>query len=445
MSIQEFREESSRRHRTTSAGSTSLSSHVLAAYPGERISFGVSLNGPIGHRLRIDAESLPTRVASIAISPKESTAPFTSKVDIIVSPGAPPGVYTFKLRIVDITTNTLLGQESIILIVLRRGLPKTIARHYKRLKTLYLTHGAQALVWYILAHIFRNGATFTQIKHVYEVVVKAPVSNGTIGSILRRMLKKRIIFEKYPGLYIANVKDFNVLLSRIDSSRVRLQAHTKRRNTQRTSETLNEDIKVDFTKLPKPIERVWKRAQEIADEYGALAALYFLLHSLLGAEATGYLLYWLDTWFIVCRSKTGFCFHFYSILLHEMLRRLGLREGILYNYFRKWQHLEAQKIAQEYIRRYYISHPSARRLHYMLKKLKYIRYDNDIYTLKIYHYEDGSMGLEIYDERGEELLHQDSIKNNIAVTSVETKTAFPFEHIDKKSENTYFYRPAGLY
>ena len=40
---------------------------------------------------------------------------------------------------------------------------------------------------------------------------------------------------------------------------------------------------------------------------------------------------------------------------------------------------------------------------------------------------------------------QDDIKNSIATTSVETKTAFPFEHIDMKSENTYFHRPAGLY
>ena len=41
----------------------------------------------------------------------------------------------------------------------------------------------------------------------------------------------------------------------------------------------------------------------------------------------------------------------------------------------------------------------------MLKELKYIKYDNEIHTLKIHNYKDGSMGLEIYDERGEELLH----------------------------------------
>lgn len=216
MSVLEFHEESSGRRRAVGASSTSLSSHTLVAYPGEHIGFGVSLNGPVGHRLRVDVEGLPTRVASIAVSPRESTAPFTSSIDIIVNPGASPGVYTFKLMIVDLTTNILLGQESIALIVLRRGIPKTLARHYQKLKALYSTYGAQALIWYILTRIFRNGATFTQIKHVYETIVKAPISNGTIGNILRRMKKKRIIIEKHPGVYVTNVKDFNVLLSRID-------------------------------------------------------------------------------------------------------------------------------------------------------------------------------------------------------------------------------------
>ncbi len=445
MSVQEFREESSERRRTVGIGSTSLLSHVLAAYPGERISFAVSLNGPIGHRLRVDIEGLPTTIASITMNPRESIAPFASSIDIHVNPGAAPGAYTFKLRVVDTTTNTLLGLESITLIVLRRGVLKTLTKHYQKLKTLYSSYGAQALVWYILTYIFRNGATFTQIKHVYELVVKAPISNGTIGNTLRRMMKKRIIVEKHPGVYVSNVKDFNVLLSRIDLSRVRLQADAKRENTQKTSEVLDEDEKVNLTRLPKPIRRVWERAQEIAHEHSALAALYFLLHSLLGAEATGYLLYWLDTWFIVCRSKTGFCYHFYSILLHEMLRKLGLREGVQYNYFRKQEHVEAQRSAQGFIRRHYVSHPNARRLHYMLKELGYIEYDNEVYTIKIYRYKDGRIGLEIYDDSGEELLHQDSIRVNTVPVGVEIRTAFPFEHTDEKNEETYFSRPSGLY
>lgn len=55
---------------------------------------------------------------------------------------------------------------------------------------------------------------------------------------------------------------------------------------------------------------------------------------------------------------------------------------------------------QEYIREYYDSHPVARRLHYYLKKEGYLQYDNEIYTLKIYHYANGEIGLETYDNRG---------------------------------------------
>jgi hypothetical protein len=82
---------------------------------------------------------------------------------------------------------------------LRRGLPKTLAKHYQKLKTMYRTYGAQATIWYILTHIFKDGATFTQIKNAYEIIVGETVSNGTIGNILGRMRRKRIIIEKHPG------------------------------------------------------------------------------------------------------------------------------------------------------------------------------------------------------------------------------------------------------
>jgi len=165
MNVQEFYEDSSEQDRTVDISSASLFSHVLVAYPGERISFSVSLNSPIGYRLRIHVEDLPTKIASVTASPKESIALFTSSIDIHINPGAPLGVYTFKLMMVDLTTNILLGRESIAFIVLRRGIPKTLARHYQKLKALYSTYGAQALAWYILTHVFRNSATFTQIKH----------------------------------------------------------------------------------------------------------------------------------------------------------------------------------------------------------------------------------------------------------------------------------------
>lgn len=109
------------------------------------------------------------------------------------------------------------------------------------------------------------------------------------------------------------------------------------------------------------------------------------------------------------------------------------------------QHEEAKNIAQQYVREYYHSYPNARRLHYQLKELRYLWYDEDVYTLKICRYPNNSIGLEVYNDRGEELLHSDCIENNTIPKRIETKTAFPFEHVDEKNEKVYFSRPSGLY
>jgi len=58
----------------------------------------------------------------------------------------------------------------------------------------------------------------------------------------------------------------------------------------------------------------------------------------------------------------------------------------------------------------------------------------------------GKIGLEIYDDRGEELLlHQDGIRAGALVVDVEIRSAYSFEHVYKPDEETYFHRPAGLY
>ena len=448
MSIQEYLDENNVHRSNSEARSSStstLSRRILVAYPGERIVFSIAVKEPVNHIIQIRAEGLPKHIASITANPDMSTAPFTSSITILVNRGTVPGNYPFNLAIYDITKDRLLGLEHMVLVILDKKVPRVFVKHYSGLIKLYRRYGAQAVIWYLLSYVFTKGATFNQLKTAYELVTQRRVSNGTIGSILKRMRKKRIIIEKTPGIYISNVKDFNILLSRIDVSRVRVQAYKAKRSRHELQAALSENTRIDFNKLPAPIRRLWKRAQEIAYKHGVLAALYFLIYSLFAVRQTGYLLYWFNMWFIYCEQKTNFCHHFYSVLLHEMLQRLGLPEGIQYNYFKPWEHLEAQRIAQEYIRKYYVSHPNARRLHYMLKKLKYIRYDNDIYTLKIYHYEDEKIGLEIYDDKGEELLHSDSVRKNLVSNKVEIKTAFPFEHVDKQNENTYSVRPAGLY
>ncbi len=85
--------------------------------------------------------------------------------------------------------------------------------------------------------------------------------------------------------------------------------------------------------------------------------------------------------FLYCERKTGFCHYFYSQLLHHYFQLLKLREGIMYK--RSQEHLEAMRVASRYVRKYYGSHQSSRRLHYELKKRDYFEYDNDVYNVEI--------------------------------------------------------------
>ena len=166
--------------------------------------------------------------------------------------------------------------------------------------------------------------------------------------------------------------------------------------------------------------------------------MYFLEYALVGVRQTGFLLLWINDWFVYCESKTGFCHHFTSQLLSRYFRMLGLQEGILYSQTNN--HEEARRKAQKYIKEYYRSFRAARRLHYMLKEWNLIGYeDQEVYTLELLYYQDGSIGVRIWDEQKEELLEELGVKGEKPI-KVKRKTAFPEEHIYAPNEETYFYR-----
>lgn len=202
--------------------STAVSRRVLVAYPGEVVRLGMDVRGPRGHVVKVEVRGLPVDVAVATVTPEESPAPFTSTIAVSVSAGAPPGIYPFELVVCDATEERVLGAEPLALLVLDRGLPRDFAKHYSKLRELYVEYGAMATIWHLLKHVFPNGATFTQLKQAYQLVAGRKVSNGTVGNTLKRMLEKKIIAEKQPGLYVANVKDFDMVLSRIDIARVRV-------------------------------------------------------------------------------------------------------------------------------------------------------------------------------------------------------------------------------
>jgi len=72
--------------------------------------------------------------------------------------------------------------------VLPRILPRVFAGEFKTIVNLYRARGAMWMIWYLLNHISTNGATFTQLKEAYELVIGRSISKGTISNILRRMI-----------------------------------------------------------------------------------------------------------------------------------------------------------------------------------------------------------------------------------------------------------------
>ena len=296
----------------------------------------------------------------------------------------------------------------------------------------------------MIAKVYENGASFTELKNAYELIRGNPVRKVTIAKILKRMIRKGLIFKREDGRYYPLVTRPEITFSRIDRKRIRIPQPG--RTTKKTGEsremTALEKLLEKLSHEPYVAKPAFRRAQKIAQKHGRLAAAYFLVYSLVGARETGYLLLWFNAMFVYCEKKTGFCHYFYSELLHKYFRLLGLREGIMYRHNR--EHMEVMRIAHKYVRKYYGSHQSSRRIHYKLKEQGYLEYDNEVYNIEIFHYEDGDLGVRLWDNNMQEVLYEENITDK-PVTRREIKPAYPYEHIHEPNEETYFHRPAGIY
>ncbi len=79
----------------------------------------------------------------------------------------------------------------------------------------------------------------------------------------------------------------------------------------------------------------------------------------------------------------------------------------------------------------------------MLWEGSYMWSDGEVYTVKVYRYADGEAGVQVLDAAGREELYSEGLRGEPAV--VEVYTALPHRHLDERSEETYYYRPSGLY
>ena len=75
----------------------------------------------------------------------------------------------------------------------RPSLPRSTARHYRMLRRMYKETGAQGVLWYLVAKVYRDGTGFTELKKAYELIRGSPVRKATIAKILKRMTRKGLI------------------------------------------------------------------------------------------------------------------------------------------------------------------------------------------------------------------------------------------------------------
>ena len=414
--------------------STSDERRVIPVYPGEKAVLNLRVNGPVGRRVTIRASGLSPSVATLAVSPANGVPPFTSTVEISVDQEAKPGYYNFDIYLVEEAEGGVLEAKPLTLLVLPAHAPKEIKAHYSRMKRLYKTYGAQGVIWYLLARIYKGETRFSKLKEAYELIRGSSVTGATLAVTLNRMIKKGLIARKSRGIYIPLVWDETVAYSRIDTSRIRIPGNKRGRQRKRKTSARQEKA------LEEPFEAwlAFNRARRIAEKHGRLAAACFLIHSLAGVRQTGFLLLWFDGMFVYCEQKTGMCHYFYSQLLHSYFTRLGLKQGIQYR--RDRGHMEAWRISSKYVRKYYGSHQASRRLHYQLKNHGLLEYDEDVYTAEIKYYTDGSLGLRIWDNAKNEVLYEEDWRDQPAERQ-EIRPVYPFEHIYDPNEETYFHNP----
>ncbi|MEM4827553.1 MAG: hypothetical protein QXK07_05890, partial [Desulfurococcaceae archaeon] len=229
------------------------------------------------------------------------------------------------------------------------------------------------------------------------------------------------------------VEDFNIVKTRIDTSRIRVHREASREKQEESRQ------------VPYSVRLIFNRALKICQDYGVLPAVIFLAHTLLGVRETGFLLYWRkeDAMFIKCEEKTGFCHYFYSPLIANYFALLGVHPGVLYSQTQNYQ--EAHRIAGEFVKNYYKTYPYARRLHYLLKEKGLVFYEDveengeHVLVLEIHYYSNGEVGLRVKDNKGEEVLFEENIKSEPPLR-IEIRTAFHREHMYEPNEETYFHR-----
>ena len=171
-----------------------------------------------GFRVVLSATPSDNCVEVVSIDPVNGRTPLQVRIVITVAPNARPGVYGVDIAVLDAEEKRALASSRIPVIVLNSPVVEKILEGVDRLRRIYRENGIQYAIIYAL-DMLGGGLSFSSIKQVYELIVGRRISNGTVGDLLRRLLRKGIV-RHVNGRYYLSV-DIETAKTIIDVKRAR--------------------------------------------------------------------------------------------------------------------------------------------------------------------------------------------------------------------------------
>ena len=393
----------------------------VSLYPGGSAESIVYVNGS-GVRVSVSATPSDSCIEVTNIDPVSGRAPLQVRVRIAASISARPGIYGVDIAVLDAGNERVLASSRLPVIVVDSPVLMEKLGDVDRFRRIYREKGIQYAIVYALNRL-GVGVRFSDIKLLYELAVGRNISNGTVGDLLKRLLKKGIL-KRIGNLYSLNV-DLGTAETIIDVKRVRnglkgaLKASTRK---------LNEGSGRDVVEVPVPVKRALRVVEKLlAEDYWM--AVDFIAYVLLGIRKTGTWLLWFNDYFMYREEKTGFFHYFRSSKLSKMLKELGLKPGLMIEHENHPSH--------KYILELYGSYANARRIHYLLKQLGWFEYGEPL----LLELSEDHLSIRELSSNKVLLRHGDDDGKSRLIKAI----VYSGEHIDEENELTYFYRPSNLY
>ena len=399
----------------------SIVANPITVYPGGSAESTVHIDG-YGVRVLVSATSPDSCIRVLDVTPATGVAPLQVKIVIAASTTAKPGVYGVDIVATDPRQRKALASVRIPVFVIDSQVLATISKSVDELRKIYKEKGVQYALVQALSRT-GTGLRFSDIKYLYELIAGRGISNGSVGDVLKRLLKKGIV---------KHVGDRYYLAVDPDTAETVMDLKRARNGLRGARASLSRDLGRVYGRssdhdIPQPVARALKTAKRLVEE-DHWAAVDFVAHVLVGVRKTGTWILWFEDCFIYRESKTNFLHYFRSPKLSGALRDLGLKPGLMVEH--------EQHPSEDYILELYGSYANARRIHYLLKQLNWFTYGEPLLLELSKDY------ILVRDlASGKTLFSQGDPKGDEKVRAI----VYPGEHVDEDNEETYFYRPSRLY